>query len=177
MQRIKRIGTLPGLVAAVLLTVAGCAQKSPLEQLVENRGRYSAEVNSFYVDQVPVEMEMEPEPEGELEGEPEGEEPMEPAPIEVRQRVTLDILVRHDSLEKLPGVTLDVTMVDSSQNEKARWLVWVDTASVERANPTQYEHIVEDVDYVEGDGFNAEVRHPIPEAERGDYREFEGVGS
>jgi hypothetical protein len=100
---------------------------------------------------------------------------MEMAPVEVKKRATLDLLVRHDSTEKLPGVTLDLIMVDADLNEKGRWLVWVDTSKVERANPTQYEHVLEDLDYVEGDAFTVEVRRPIAESERGDYREFDGL--
>lgn len=178
MQRIMRMGMQPALAVAALLVVVGCAAKSPVEQLVENRSRYEAEVNSFFVDEVPVEAElpMEEPTEGEPEGEPAEEgEVMEMAPVEVKQRATLDLLVRHDSAEKLPGITIDLIMVDADRNEKGRWLVWVDTSKVERANPTQYEHVLEDLDYVEGDGFTAEVRRPIAESERGDYREFDGL--
>ena len=124
-----------------------------------------------------MEMEMEGEPEAEAATTDDAEElAEEPMPVEIVQNAHLDILVKHDSFEKLPGVTVDIVQVDGDLNEKGRWLLWVDTSNVERANPTQYSHVLEDIDYVEGDGFTVEVRHPVPEAERGDYREFENLG-
>ena len=177
-KRIQLTGTLAVVALAALVALSGCAKKSPLEQMVENRSRYSAEVNGFFVEETPVggdiggEMEAEGEPEGEEGGE---EMAMEITPLEIDQKVHLDILLKHDSFEKLPGVTVDITMVDTAMNEKGRWRLFLDTANVERANPTQYSHVLEDVDYVEGDAFSAEVRHPVPEAERGEYKEFEGL--
>ncbi len=180
MQRIQRFGMSLALVIGALLIATGCAKKSPLEQLVENRARYSAEINGFYVEANPLiadVAEAEEEMAGEPEAEEEGEvEEAEVEPVEVIQTVHLDILLRHDSFEKLPGVTVDIVHVDPDLNEKNRWRVWFDTSKVERANPTQYSHALEGVDYEEGDGFNVEVRHPIPEGERGDYREFANPG-
>ena len=183
MQRIQRFGMSFALVIGALLVFTGCAQKSPLETMIENRSRYTAEINGFYVDANPLVAdagagEVEGEGEGEPEGEPEGEgELVEPEPVELVQIAHLDILIKHDSFEKLAGVTVDIIQVDPDENEKGRWLVWFDTANVERANPTQYSHEIEGIDYVEGDGFTVEVRHPIPEGERGDYQEFANVGS
>lgn len=180
MHRINGMGTFLALTIASVLLATGCAQKSPLEQMVENRARYSAEMNGFFVDEIPIEPVAAPaddvEADGEgAEAEGDGEELLE-TPVEVRQQVTLDILLRHDSFEKLPGITVDLTMVDSEMNEKERWLVWIDTSAVERANPTQFEHVIEDADYEEGDAFGVEVRHPVPEADRADYREFSDLG-
>ena len=67
---------------------------------------------------------------------------------------------------------VDISMVDAGEQEKNHWRVWFDTADIEKANVTQFTHILEDVSYEEGDGFFVEVRHPVPEEERGDYREF-----
>ena len=180
MQRFQRFGIVSALVAGVALTLAACAAKSPLEQLNENRSRYSAELNGFFIQETPVvaevdaEMEVEPDDGGEPADVEDAE--VEEAPVEVIQNAHLDILVKHDSFEKLAGLTLDIVQIDAGQAEKGRWLLWVDTANVERANPPQYSHVLESVDYVEGDGFSVEVRHPVPEGERGDYREFDGLG-
>ncbi len=175
MQQTKRFRTGLGLTIGALLVLVGCAQKSPLEKLIENRARYKAKVNSFYIDAQPViaeAIDAEPEAEGaEIEGEA-----AEPEPVAVVQNAHLDLLVQHDSSEKLPGVTLDIVQVDANKTQKGQWRTWVDTSKVERANPTSYSYVIEGIDYVEGDGFSAEVRHPIPEAERGEYREFENVG-
>ena len=52
------------------------------------------------------------------------------------------------------------------------WRLSFDTSTVKKANVTQYTHVLEDVLYEEGDGFFAEVRHPVPVEERSEYREF-----
>jgi hypothetical protein len=185
-KRIQLNSTVPvsALAALVLLAaLGGCSQKSPLEQMIENRSRYSAELNGFFVEETPIVVEATGEEmpaEGEFAAE-EGDEMEMPTDLDfgtspaVDQRAQLDILLKHDSFEKLPGITVDITQVDAGMNQKGRWLLWLDTANVERANPTQYSHVIEDLEYVEGDAFSVEVRHPIPEGERGDYKEFEGL--
>ncbi len=155
------------------------------------RGMYSAELNGFLLQKEPeaepamaaeegaaemeeVAMAAEVAGEGE-EGEGEGEmveEPMGP----VTPDVMLDFLIKHDSPELLPGITVDVTMVDEAKNEKASWKIWFDTSMVKKANVTGYTYVLEDVPYVEGDGFFAEVRHPVPAEERGEYKEFSSAG-
>lgn len=186
MKRFQLMGTIPVLALAVLAVAFGCAKKSPLEQMMENRSRYTAELNEsgFILEETPLvaevaggDSELEAEPQATSAGEDEGEgEMLEPEPIPVEQKVHLDILLRHDSYEKLPGVTVDISMVDTGLNEKGHWRVWLDTSNIERANLTQFSHTLENIDYVEGDAFSVEVRHPIPEAERGDYKEFADFG-
>jgi len=175
----QRFGMVLGLVGASLMVFAGCSSKSPLEKMIENRARYSVDVNGFFIKETPVvaeidaEMEVDADPAEPNElGEPEVEE----QPVEVIQNAHLDLLLKHDSFEKLPGVTVDIFQVDGNETEKGRWRLWVDTSKVERSNPTQYSYVIENVDYVEGDGFAAEVRHPVPESERGEYREFGEAG-
>ena len=55
-------------------------------------------------------------------------------------------------------------------------MLWVDTADLPQATQTQFTHLLEDVDYIEGYAFSVEVRHPIPAAEWADYREFAEAG-
>jgi hypothetical protein len=163
-----------------LLGLAACAPSSPEEKVAEIRSLYSARLNGFVVEEEPLlpevelaagedaEVAVEAEPAAE-EADSEGEMPVQ---IPVKQRVLLDILIQHDSYDKLPGITVDISMADSAGAEKNHWRVWFDTADINKANVTQFTHVLEDVSYQEGDGFFAEVRHPVPAEERGEYREF-----
>ena len=167
-----------GLVLLVALGVYGCGQKSPEEKVAELRSFYSARLNGFLLEEEPIlapapEMEAGEAAEGEAAEAASGAEvdiPMEE--IEVEQKVRLDILIQHRSEERLPGITIDISMVDPDQVEKGHWRVWFDTSEVTKATVTQFTHILEDVGYEEGDGFFLEVRHPVPVEERGEYREF-----
>lgn len=188
---LRAVGVVAMLALAVLL--AGCEQKSPEEQIAEIRALYTAEVNQggFYVKEEPVEETMAEGEEGEvMEGEEEaaaeepeapmeeGEAPaegeeMEAAPAEPETSdVVLDILVRHDSNRWLPGVTVDVVMESPEGEEKNRWKLWVDTSELPKGTIEQITHELTDIAYEEGDRFRVEVRHPVPAAERGEYREF-----
>lgn len=172
---------LLGIVAAVLVLVAGCTKQSPEERIAAVRSYYGAELNGFLVTETPLDAAVVP-PAGEEEGvEAPSTEPgggseaseMEPAPPPpLRTVILLDLLVHHSSTERLPGITVDVSMVDSQRVEKGHWQIWVETADLAKATHKQVSEEVEVDDYEEGDGFFAEVRHPIPPAERSEYREF-----
>ncbi len=185
MRRLALSPSLALLAALLVTALPGCASKSPEERVAEIREAYSAKVNSFIVEEEPLEPEapmMDAEGEAAATAEAaavavEDEELEEGEfdqlePVEVRRTVVLDILIQHRSAEKLDGVTVDITHVDASEAPKGSWRVWFDTAGVPEATPTPYEHELVDIDYVEGDGFHAEVRHPVPAEERGEYREF-----
>jgi hypothetical protein len=103
------------------------------------------------------------------------EDGAEPIPVPTRRDAVLDVIVQHDAYEALAGLTLDITLVDDGRNEIGRWLRWVDTEGLPKANQRPYSIVLEDVAYQEGYGFHVEVRHPVPVAERGDYREYEGL--
>lgn len=172
-------------MAAVLL-VAGCQQLTPEERLIEARSKYEATLNNFIVTQVPL-IEEQPAEEGEdatgeegqeVEGEvevaeadPEAEgELVEEVPV--RQDVTVDLTIRHESAQALEGITVDFYMSDGDR-EIESWKVWFDTTEVPGNTPgVQFSHTFEDVDYQEGYGFAAEIRSPVPAGERGEYREF-----
>jgi hypothetical protein len=173
------------LSALTLLAACGGAPDDPAERVAEARAGYSARLNSYAVDQVPLEggeLLTDPAPEG---GEgigdqaaPEGAvseavatETMVEVPL--RQDVILDILVSRRGHDALPGITVDVSQVDAQENEKASWKVYLDTSDLSRGPGVQMVHRLEDVDFEEGDRFFVEVRHPIPAAERGEYREFQ----
>ncbi len=167
--------------AFVVLSVylVGCAPKSPEEKVAQLRSRYKARLNGFIVQREPVEemsAALEEVPETPIEAA-EGLEAEEVAEVEsmtapVGQKILLDVLIQHDSTERLPGLTVDVSMVDPGKQEKEHWRVWFDTSGMAKATPTQFTHILEGVAYEEGDGFSAEVRHPVPAEERSEYREF-----
>lgn len=170
------------LVAPVLGLACASEPEDPAEQVSEIRSRYSAQLNGFVVHQVPetpaeppVEAPgeaAEPVADDQAEGaEAEGVEVLEPVPV--AQAVTLDVLVSREGRESLPGLTLDITQVDAQEEEKASWKAYLDVADVHRGPGTQISYRLEDVEYAEGDGFHVEVRHPVPAAERGEYREFQ----
>ena len=167
-----------GLVLLVAASVSGCGAKSPEEKVAKLRSFYSARLNGFILNEEPIVPEV-PElavvevTEDGTEGEAVEEVAIDPMPaIEVAQTVQLDVLIQHRSEERLPGITLDISMVDSGQVEKGHWRVWFDTSEVIKATVTQFTHILGDVGYEEGDGFFLEVRHPVPVEERSEYREF-----
>lgn len=163
------------LIAGLVLVLAGCEAKSPEEKVASLRARYKAQMNGFVVQEEPVVVEVTEVAAGAPGAEAEEAATAPSAPV-MRQKILLDILVHHDSNERLPGVTLDISMVDAAKNEKGHWLLWVDTSKLQKATKTQLSHVLEDVDYVEGDGFSVEVRHPVPAAERGEYKEFAPAG-
>ncbi len=166
------------LIAGLAMALVGCAEKSPEERLNEIRSRYSARLNGFYVEETPLVTEETAGGEAEMaEVEAAGEEEAVASEVPVLQRAHLDILVQHDSLEKLPGITVDISMADAQGNEKGHWRLWLDTSKIERANPTQFSHVLEGIDYAPDDGFYVEVRHPVPPEEQAAYREYELGGA
>lgn len=170
------------LAAAAVGFACASEPEDPAERVSEIRSRYSAQLNGFVVHQVP---EAPAEPPMEAPGEaaapvaddeaggPEVEGAEVLAAVPVSQAVTLDVLVSRDGREALSGLTLDVTQADAEDREKASWKIYLDVADVERGSGTQIAYRLEDVEYEEGDGFHVEVRHPVPAAERGEYREFQ----
>ncbi len=187
-------------IAALVVTVVGCAQESPEEQVARLRTQYTVELNGFTVE--------EPEPaEGDaakagaqeaaavaseasaaaVAGEAameEGEEAMEedeeemppgPRPADV----ILHLLVRFggDGGEALPGVTVEVTQADPSGKEKQRTRQWIDAAGMQPDETRQVDLKLEGVEYEDGDAFSVLLREGVPPEERGAYREFAETGS
>lgn len=170
--------------------IAGCARQSPAERVAELRGNYAAELKNFVVREVPAPGFEAPAAEGEVAaaeaaaGEA-GEEAIETA-VPVQTNVLLDVLIRHDNKENLPGLTLEVAQVAeggpaeatweevlASPQRKATWRIYIDTSALAPGLGTSVTHLLEDVEgYAPGDRFVVTVRHPVPPAERGEYREF-----
>ena len=164
------------LSLSIGLALVACGPTSPAEKVAQTRSLYSARLNGFVVEEEPLVEEVIGEIEVAVEEadieEVSLQEPADFEPVAVSQRVLLDILIQHDSYDKLPGITVEISMADPSGQEKDHWRVWFDTSGIEKANVTQFTHILEDVSYEEGDGFFVEVRQPVPEEERGEYKEF-----
>ena len=180
-NRLQAVTRITAAGAAVLMMIlAGCASRSPEEKTAAMRSRYTADLNGFFVRQEPVapamaEMEegMEAAEEGAPTADEAGEmEEMAAAPVELSQDATLDVLVRHESSEKLAGITVDIVMQSTSGQEKGSWTMWVETADLEKGTHLQLTQVLEDVPYEEGDGFFVEIRSPIPTDEQADYPEF-----
>lgn len=167
----SRVFLFIGAIALVVL-VSGCRQESNAERVSRLRSGYTATLNGFVVQQEPMSASETATDSGQSSSSKGSDESEAAAQVPVQQNVMLDILIRNDNDERLPGITLDVSQADSEHKEKANWKIWVDTSEIGRGPGTQLSYVLKDVDYVEGDGFNVEVRHPVPVAERGKYREF-----
>lgn len=178
------------LFAAALLTspFAGCAQPTPEERVAAMRGLYTATLQNFVVRDTPQPVAevtlVEP---AEAAGEEvEGAEGAIEEPVPVTTKIVLDLLIRNENKENLPGLTLEVAQmaeggpeqgtwdeIVASPQHKASWRIWVDTSSIGRGPGTSVTHLLENVEgYAPGDRFVVTVRHPVPPGERGDYREF-----
>ena len=161
----------------VLLAVAGlpaCSRLTPEQKVAMLRSYYEARLSSFLVQEKTVAMDAASAgTTGEDEASAAGAEPLAVVPpVPARPAVLLDIELRWDGRERLPGITLDISQAAAGGGEKATWRLWVDTSQLERGPGLQLTHVLEDVDYQDGDGFAVEVRHPIPVEELGQYREF-----
>ena len=183
--------------AGLAASLAACDPQPPAERVADLRNDYEAQLNSFNVVETPMVEESGLEI-GEAAGAA-GEQPAEGAVLEgaadapaadapaaadaaaegvveempMRQDVMLDIVLRKvTGSERLPGLTLDVYQVDASENDKANFRIWVDTASLNKGSRQQISYVLEDVDFEEGDAFAVEVRPNVPQPVREQYREF-----
>jgi len=187
---------LASIALSLLLAVACGKPMSPEEKVADQRAKYTATLNGFVVHAVPVDEAMEgaqgeamettmDETTGAMDDQASGEgmdeamdqEGGEAMPAPTRQDAILDILVSTTSREPLSHLTVDVDQVDANENPKGHWLAYLDTADVHRGPGTQISYTVENVDYADGDGFNVEVRSPVPPEDRGQYKEFQESGS
>jgi hypothetical protein len=153
----------------VLVAAFGCGPKLTPEQEIEIlRQQYDAELMSLSVLQDPG----DPSESGEADDELGAGLDLDQPPVSTD--VMLDILVSTTASEYLPGITLDLQHVDSARTEKGRQRLWVDTSQLVRGGGTQVTHVLEDIDYVAGDGFWVEVLSPIPPDHWPLYAEFPG---
>lgn len=174
------------LTAVTVVTLTACAAQTPEERVAALRADYQVSLNSFQVLEEPVERataaadEMGDEAGETAEGVrvpalPEATEEATTPPVDVRQDVLLDIVVRNRSDDRLPGLTLDVEQVDAAEQPKATYRVYLDTSTIGPGAERALSHRLEDVDFTTGDGFHVEVRQAILPEQRSDYREFSEV--
>ena len=100
------------VVCLALVGLVGCSKATPEERVDRARARYEASVNGFVVQQRPLETAppaTEPEEGAEGVGEAEGDEAIAEAPIDLSQDVLLDIVIRHESFEKLDPMIAEST--------------------------------------------------------------------
>lgn len=153
---------LPALGLALLGAMGPVACGPSDRDIAEARTQYVAALDGFVVRQEPV------------AGTGTSSEPPR-----LEQDVELDLLVRReaagdDSPEALPGITLDVDQVDAAGASRRHWRVWVDTGGLAPGRELRMEHVLEDVEYGPGDGFQVEMRQDVPAGERAAYREWGG---
>jgi len=187
----------PSRIAVVLLSltalfVVACEQKSPQEKVADLRAKYSATVNEsgFAARAIVPEPTMAlsseegtsddgtsedgASPDGEMMDDDSALDPPDLGPV--RYDILLDIVVATSSREQLPELTVDMVHLDSGKREKQRWQVTLDTSGVLQGPGAQITHELEEVDYVEGDFFFTEVRHPVPADEISKYPELANSG-
>lgn len=168
-----------------LAVLVGCAEVPPEERVSRARSRYEASLNGFIVQQRPIvdadvpvagpDAESGAVASDEGAGDAEVMAETAEAPIDLNQDVLLDIVIRHDSFEKLDGITVDISMADGDRDLQV-WRVWFDTSGIDKGPGVQFSHTLEDVDYLPGYGFSAEIRYPVPPEDRSEYREFADLG-
>ena len=195
--------TLALALAAVLTLglLAACQPASGPERVTALRDTYEATLNSFNVVERPMEVEeseMAAEGDAEAEGEGEGADAAEetadqPAAgdegeegtvdevveeVPVRQDVMLDIILRKTGGGgQLDGVTLDVYQVDADEQDKANYRIYVDTAGLNKGSRNQISHVIEDVDFADGDKFAIAVRANVPPELYSEYKEYSDAGA
>ncbi|HUP25270.1 MAG TPA: hypothetical protein VNB06_20320 [Thermoanaerobaculia bacterium] len=177
---LKNIPTLVWCGAALL--TFGCAQLSPEESVELRRSQYKVQLTSFAVDDQPQVAPVETAETGlEAAATPPaaGEEILaEPeAVVMTTTQAVLDILVTTEADEGLPGLTVELEQIGANGAVKMQRQLWLDVSRVVRGSGAHITHVVEDVDYEEGDGFAVSIRSPVPPGERDVYREFDANDS
>ena len=175
------------VLCAALFTWA-CTEATPEEKVAKARARYNVTLNGYFPKEQPapaIEVPAVAE-EGEAVADAEavadeaageeGEEGMEEEPVAPRGvDILLDLIVQHDMDDALPGITVDIEMVDPELNPKGSWRVYIETAGLPKANQKQVTHVLEATDWEEGDAFSATIVSGVP-ADLGEYREFATAG-
>ncbi len=168
---------LAAAASAATLAAASCAPRSgPADRVERLRAHYSAEITGFVVHE-PAAAAPSPQPgvakapAAEAAAIGEGEAGLVAPPPAVSD-VELDLRIRHDSPERLSGLTVEVGLRDSAGREKEHYRIWIDTLAIEPGASGVLRYRLEDVPYVAGDRFSVEVRPGVPAGERGLYKEF-----
>jgi hypothetical protein len=171
-----------------LAAVFACGPpESPEARVADLRSEYTAKLNGFAVKEQPTAGAADEgmaregaqaaadETGAPAAGEMAQAGDMAPS-VAVRQTAILDILVSRKGRKGLPGLTVDITEADPKGDEKGHWRAYLDVSHVLPGADAQISYTLHDVDYEQGDGFNVEVLHPVPAADRGEYKELREAG-
>lgn len=176
-------------LAVLVLMVVGCKPLSPEQKVAAARAQYTVTLTSF--------MPKEPDPEEEedmiaeaaegvavaaeaaavageaaeetTEGE-EMEEEEEPGPRPAN--ILLDLLVRFNGEEALPGITVEIAQAGPSGQEKATYLEYIETGGIRTGEERQVPVTLAVDNFEDGDAFSIEWNAFVPPEEQGEYREF-----
>jgi hypothetical protein len=175
--------------AGLVWALACGGADDPARQIERQRGHYSVKLTGWVVAQTPPAPDpaalagaslAEPAPsaaappaaDGDAErGASESEAGLVAAPPAVSD-IDLAFEIRHDSAQKLNGLTVEVTQGDGMGKEKAHYRVWLDTADVEPAVTVKRTYTLKEVPHQAGDVFTAALRRRVPRAEWSLYKEF-----
>jgi len=149
MNSLSRRSPLAAATLACVALAATACSDDPVARVERQRAHYQASLSGFVVREYPPN-----------DGQPG------------KQEILLDVLIAFDGREPLEGITLDLSMADGAGREKARRALWADVSGLERGGSRQLTLVVDGLPYQAGDGFWIEVRSPVPESERGSYREL-----
>ncbi|MEM7048502.1 MAG: hypothetical protein AAF604_02535 [Acidobacteriota bacterium] len=183
---------LPSLTAlSLVVLVTACSPadnpgdttQAPLtaEQILEARLNYSLETLDLSIEERQVAGQTTASGEARAtsmvasaaEGDDleEGAEEISEGPRTVNVLIDLIVMFEGDG-PPLPGITVELRHADSSDQEKARYLHWVEGLSPEEGGTVQVPIQLEANNYEDGDAFSMEIAEFVAAERRGEYREF-----
>lgn len=190
----KRSAMATGVfLLALTLPAGGCMETDPDDEALAGRALYSVSLLSYTVDGHSVALMESPDPAEAgaaasssmagaeaaavaSEEAAEGEEGMPPDQGPRNTGVLLDLLVRFRGETPLPGITVDVDLVDAGGTIKETYHEWVETRGFQSGDERQVELRLEADEFEDGDQFSVEWEAFVPPEDRGEYREFAEAG-
>lgn len=182
-----------GVLLALTFSAAGCMETDPEDEALAGRAQYSVSLLSYTVDGHSVSLQESPAPAeagasassamaaGEAtavasEAAAEGEEGMPTDEGPRSTGVLLDLLIQFQGESPLPGITVDVDLVDAGGTIKDTYHEWVETSGFRSGDERQVELQLEADEFEDGDQFSVEWEAFVPAEDRGEYREFAEAG-
>ncbi|MEM9553889.1 MAG: hypothetical protein AAGC60_06505 [Acidobacteriota bacterium] len=88
------------------------------------------------------------------------------------ETIVFDVAVIYQGRNPLPGVTVEVAHVDSTQTEKETWLEYLETGEMRTGESRQTSFEIADVELVEGDAFSVTLLQAVPAEDYAEYPEI-----